>query len=67
MSEQANTHMLIETCLQLGQRVGKLEAALKVIAVRAKTFEDYGDYASSVALAAAIHDTAIATLEGKDE
>ena len=30
MSEDANTRMLIETCLQLGQRVGKLEAALIV-------------------------------------
>jgi len=28
MSEDANTRMLIETCLQLGQRVARLEAAL---------------------------------------
>jgi hypothetical protein len=28
MSEDANTQALIETCLQLGQRVGELEEAL---------------------------------------
>jgi hypothetical protein len=32
MSEDASTRMLIDTCLQLGQRVGRLEKALRFYA-----------------------------------